>query len=72
MKVANDSKAPLGMALMAVAFVLVMSLALLWPRSPGNKTTGYSENGEAVQSDTVNVLNQKTSQRDDRSARQYR
>lgn len=69
MKVANDSRAPLGMILMSVAFIFVMALAVLWPKSPDNPTKGYSEDGTAVQSDTVDVLNPRTSPKDDRSAR---
>ena len=41
------------MALLGIAFVLVMALALVWPKSPGNTTKGYTEDGTAVQSDTI-------------------
>lgn len=68
MKVANDSRAPVGITFLAIAFVVVMALVIVWPRSTGDRTTGYSS-GEAVQSDTVNVLNPVTSPKDDRSAR---
>jgi len=70
MKVANDSRAPFGMTILAVAFVLVMAIVVVWPRLPnnGDQNTGYAS-GEAVQSDTVNVLNPVTSPKDDRSAR---
>jgi hypothetical protein len=53
MKVAPTTKAPVGMALLGIAFVLVMALALVWPKSPGNTTKGYTEDGTAVQSDTI-------------------
>ena len=36
MKVANDSRAPFGMTILAVAFVLVMAIVVVWPRLPNN------------------------------------
>lgn len=72
MKVANDSQAPLGMALMGVAFVVVMALAVLWPRTPADQSTGYSNDGEPVQSDTVKPFNQLTAPQSDRDARRYK
>lgn len=53
MKVAPATKAPVGMALLGIAFVMVMALAFIWPKSPGDKTKGYTDDGIAVQSDTI-------------------
>jgi len=66
MKVATDTKAPLGMTLLGVAFVLVMALAFIWPKAPGDKTAGYVEDGTSVQSDTISP---KTAAKEDSTAR---
>jgi len=53
MKIAPSTFAPAGMAALAIAFIVVMALTLVWPKSPGNNSTGYSSDGTAVQSDTI-------------------
>ncbi|HIA52579.1 MAG TPA: hypothetical protein EYN91_10895 [Candidatus Melainabacteria bacterium] len=68
MKTAIDNQANVSMALLFASFILVLSLFVFWPRSAGNPTTGYSSDGEAVQSDTISP---QTRAKDASTARSY-
>lgn len=52
MKPAIDNQANISMAALFTAFIIVIGLFMVWPRSAGNTSAGYSD-GTPVQSDTI-------------------
>lgn len=55
MKVAPSTFAPGPMIFLAVSFVLVIGLFAIWPKSAGDGSKGYTDDGTAVQGDTIKL-----------------